>query len=463
MRTQAQRCLRGRAAICRELDQLVAALRTGHSRALVLRGEAGIGKTALLDYLAGHAPDCRVAPAAGVQSELDLAFSGVHQLCTPMLEHLDNVPAHQRSALQTALGARAGPVPDRLLVGLAVLSLLSDVAQESPLLCLIDDGQWLDRASAQVLAFAARRLGAESVGLVFAASAPTSELAGLPALLIPGLRDADASLVLDTALAGPIDPQVRDQIIADAHGNPLALLELASGLAAGQMAGGFGLPAATGVPGLLESGFFTRIEALPSQTRRLLRIAAADPTGDAGLVWRAAAWAGISQAAAAPAAEAGLAEFGARVRFRHPLVRSAAYRSGSVQDRQAAHRALAAVTDARLDPDRRAWHRAQAAAGPDADVADELDRSADRARARGGPDAGAGSARDQGTGCGRCEAAGRRPQRGPRRAGRGRGRRSRRGRAGAGRPAQGENLVRREPGERRSDAAAGRGQAPGAR
>jgi DNA-binding CsgD family transcriptional regulator len=381
--------LAGRDAACRELDQLVAALETGQSRAIVLRGDAGIGKTALLEYLAAHAPDCRVERAAGVESELELAFAGVNQLCTPMLEHLDKVPAHQRSALETALGLSAGPAPDRLLVGLAVLSLLSDVAHEKPLLCLVDDAHWLDQASAQVLAFAARRLGAESVGLVFAASAPTRELADLPTRLIAGLPDADARLLLDATLAGPIDPQVRDQIIADAHGNPLALLELPRALTTVQLAGGFGLPAATGLADRLEESFRRRLEALPSETQRLLRIAAADPTGDAGLVWRAAAWAGVGVAAATPAAEAGLAEFGARVRFRHPLVRSAAYGSGSVQERQEAHQALAEVTDARLDPDRRAWHRAQATAGPDADIANELNRSADRARSRGGAGAAA--------------------------------------------------------------------------
>jgi DNA-binding CsgD family transcriptional regulator len=252
------------------------------------------------------------------------------------------------------------------------------------LLCLVDDGQWLDQASAQVLAFVARRLEAESVGLVFAASAPTRELADLPTLVLGGLPEADARLLLDATLAGPIDATVRDQIIAEAHGNPLALLELPRGLTAAQLAGGFGFPGTTGLADSMEESFLRRIEALPSQTRTLLRIAAADPTGDAALVWRAVAWAGIGAESATPAAEAGLAEFGARIRFRHPLVRSAAYRSGSVQETQQAHSALAHVTDARLAPDRRAWHRAQAAAGPDEGIAAELERSADRARARGG-------------------------------------------------------------------------------
>jgi DNA-binding CsgD family transcriptional regulator len=301
-----------------------------------------------------------------------------------MLNHLDNVPAPQRAAVATALGLSAGPAPDRFLVGLAVLSLLSDVAAEKPLLCLVDDAHWLDQASAQVLAFAARRLGAESLGLIFAASAPRSELAALPELVVEGLDDNDARALLDRALAGPIDSQIRDQIIAETRGNPLALLELPRGLTQGQLAGGFGFPGAMGHTGSVEESFRRRAASLPAPAGRLLLIAAADPTGDAALVWRAASHLGISAEAAVPIMEAGLAEFGARVRFLHPLVRSVAYRSGSVRDIRQVHAALADMTDARLDPDRRAWHRAQAAVGPDAEVADDLERSADRARSRGG-------------------------------------------------------------------------------
>ncbi len=374
----------GRGAPCRELDHLVGAIGGGQSRALVVRGEPGIGKTALLDYLAAHAPGCRVERTTGIQSELDLAFAGLHQLCQPMLDHLEAVPAPQRAALRTALGMSVGPVPDRFLVGLAFLSLLSDVGQEKPLLCLVDDAQWLDQASAQVLAFAARRLGAEWVGLVFAASAPTRELAGLPDLVVEGLRDDEARALLDGALTGPIDPQVRDQIIAESHGNPLALLELPQGQTLAHLAGGYGLPRATGLAGSMEESFERRVAALAGPARQLLILAAADPTGDAALVWRAASRLGISAEAAVPATEAGLVEFGARVLFRHPLVRSAAYRSGSLLDTRRAHSALAEVTDPCLDPDRRAWHRAQAASGPDAEISDDLERSADRARSRGG-------------------------------------------------------------------------------
>ncbi len=379
----------GRDRLCRELDQLVAAVGAGRSRALVLRGEPGIGKTALLDYLAGHAPDCRVERAAGVESELELAFAGLYQLCAPVLGHLDNVAEPQRGALRTALGISAGPAPDRFLVGLAVLSLLSDAAEEKPLLCLVDDAHWLDQASAQVLTFAARRLGAESVGLVFATSVQTRWLAALPELVVGGLRDDDAQALLDPVLGGPMDAQVRDQILAEARGNPLALIELPRGLARAQLAGGFGFPGAMGLSSSTEESFRRRLEDLPAATRSLLLLAAADPTGDAALVWRAASLLGIGAEAAVPAIEARLAEFGAKVRFHHPLVRSAIYQSGSVRETRRMHAALAQVTDAGLDPDRRAWHRAQAADGPDADIADELERSADRARSRGGVGAAA--------------------------------------------------------------------------
>jgi DNA-binding CsgD family transcriptional regulator len=377
--------LTGRNTECGVLDQLVEAVRhAGESRALVVHGEAGAGKTALLEYLAGHSPGCRVAHAAGVQSEMELAFAGLHQLCAPMLEPLAALPAPQRDALRTAFGMSAGPVPDRFLIGLAVLGLLSHVAEEQPLLCLVDDGQWLDHASAQILAFVARRLGAESVGLVFGARVPGSDLAGLPELVVAGLPEADARTLLDSVLTGPIDERVRDQIVAETRGNPLALLELPRGLTAAELAGGFGLPGAIPLAGSIEESFRRRVEALPRQTRRLLLLAAADPTGDPALVWRAAGQLGIGADAAAPAADAGLAEFGTRVRFRHPLARSAVYRSAPAQHRQEAHQALAEVTDQQLDPDRRAWHRAQAAPGPDEDIAAELEQSAGRAQARGG-------------------------------------------------------------------------------
>jgi DNA-binding CsgD family transcriptional regulator len=366
------------------LDEVIHAVRSGESRVVVVRGDPGVGKTVLLDYLAGQASGCRVHRAVGIQSEMELAFAGLHQLCVPMLAYLKRLPPPQEDALRTAFGISAGLAPDRFLVGLAVLGLLSEAAGERPLVCLVDDVQWLDRASAQVLGFAARRLAAEPVALVFAARVPGEELAGLPELVVDGLGDEDARALLDSVLMGSLDVRVRDQILAETQGNPLALLELPRGLSPAELAGGFGLPGAVPLTGRIEESFRRQLEALPAQTRRLLLLAAADPTGDALLVWRAAGFLGIPVQAGAPAVETGLTQFGARVRFRHPLVRSAAYRSAPVQKQQEAHAALAEATDQATDPDRRAWHRAQAAAGPDEEVAAELERSAGRAQARGG-------------------------------------------------------------------------------
>jgi DNA-binding CsgD family transcriptional regulator/tetratricopeptide (TPR) repeat protein len=369
---------------CAGLDQLVGAVRAGEGRVLVMLGDSGVGKTVLLEYLVRQASGCRVVRATGVQSEMELAFAGLHQLCAPMLEYLGRLPVPQREALATAFGLSAGPPPDRFLVGLAVLSLLSVAAGERPLLCLVDDQQWLDQASAQALGFVGRRLAGKPVGLVFAARAPGAELAGLPELAVAGLHEDDARALLDSVLAGPLDARVRDQIVAETKGNPLALLELPRGLTPAQLAGGFGLPAAAPLPGRIEDSFLRQLGALPAPTGRLLLLAAADPSGDAALVWRAAERLQVPVQAARPAVEAGLAEFGGRVRFRHPLVRSAIYRSASDQDRRTAHASLAEVTDPAADPDRRAWHRAQAADGPDEEVAAELERSAGRALDRGG-------------------------------------------------------------------------------
>lgn len=366
------------------LEKLVAAVRRGESQALVVRGEPGVGKTALLDYVVEHASGVRVARAAGIQSEMELAFAALHQLLGSMLDHLEELPVPQRDALRTAFGVSTGPRPDLFMVALAVLGLLSNVAEERPLICLVDDEQWLDHASAQVLTFVARRLEAESVGVVFAARSRSADLAGLPELVVEGLREPDARVLLDSVLTGPLDSRVRDQIVSETRGNPLALLELVRGVTPAELAGGFGLAGAAPLSGRIEEEFWRRVDALPAQTRRLLQLAAADPVGDPLLVWRAAERLGIAPDAATPAAEAGLLEFGAFVRFRHPLVRSVAYRSASLQERQDAHHALAAATDPELDPDRRAWHRAQATPGPDEDVAHELEQSAGRAQARGG-------------------------------------------------------------------------------
>ena len=374
--------LQGRRRECEVLAGLIEEARSGRSAVLVVRGEPGVGKTALLDHVVGSASDLRLVRAVGVESEMELPFAALYQLCVPLFDGLGRIPAPQRAALETAFGQTVGPVPNRFLIGLAVLSLLSEAAVERPLLCVVDDAQWLDQASAQALAFAARRLHAEPVLMVFAAREPGTDFSGLPQLLLDGLRDADALRLLDSVVHGPLDEQVRLRIVAEARGNPLALVELPH--APNRLAGGFGLPQVLPLPGRIEESFRRRIAGLPDQTRLLLQLVAADPVGDPVLVWRAAARLGIPVQAAEPAVEAGLLMFGPRVSFRHPLVRSAAYRSASLQVRQAVHGALAESTDAGLDPDRRAWHRAQAAPGPDEDVADALERCADRAQARGG-------------------------------------------------------------------------------
>src|SRR6476660_7590784 len=376
--------LTGRRTECDVLDRLIEAVGAGESRALVVRGEPGVGKTALLEYLVEQAPQFRVVRAAGVQSEMELAFAGLHQLLAPMLDRLEGLPVPQSEALRTVFGLPSGRAPDRFFLGLAVLTLLSDVAEEQPLLCVVDDEQWLDRASAGVLAFVARRLDRESVGLIFAARAASDELAGLPELVVGGLSEADAGALLDSILTAPLDPRVREQIVSETRGIPLAMLEVLRDLTPAELAGGFGIAGGVPISGSIEETFRRRIDALPSDSRRLLRLAAADPVGDPLLVWRAAERLDIATDAATAPAQVGLLEFGARVRFRHPLVRATAYWSASLQERQEAHRALAEATDAELDPDRHAWHRAHAAPGPDEDVAEELDRSAARAQARGG-------------------------------------------------------------------------------
>ena len=378
--------LRGRRGECEALERLLDGARAGNSSTVVLRGEAGSGKTALLDVLSERASDFRIARVLGVESEMELPFAGLHQLCAPMLDRVEHLPAPQRDALRVAFGLTEGDAPNRFLLGLAVLTLLADQADAHPFACLVDDAQWLDRASLQVLAFVARRAAADRLVLVFSVREPNEEreLVGLPELAISPLADSDARLVLGAAIRGRLDDRVRDRIIAEARGNPLALVQLPLGLTAAELAGGFGLPSASAVASRIEQSFGRQVQALPDDTRRLLLTAAAEPTGDVTLLWRAVEKQGIDTGAASRAQAAGLVELGARVRFRHPLVRSAIYQSASASDRRAAHRALAEVTDPRSDPDRRAWHRARAAEQPDEAVADELARAADRAQARGG-------------------------------------------------------------------------------
>ena len=380
--------LYGRGRELAELDRLMDDVRAGNSRVLVLRGEAGAGKTALLDHLARRARPARVVRAAGVEPESELAYSALQQLCAPLLPYLDRLPEPQRAALSTAFGLSADPPPEVLLLGLAVLGLFSEAATERPLVGLVDDVQWLDRHSALVLTFVARRLDQDSVALVVAARTPGQEqlFAGLPELPVEGLPDADARALLDSVLPGPVDPRVRDQIVAETRGNPLALLELPRGLSPAELVFGVGVGGAGSAPvaSRVERGFQDRIAALPADTRALLLTAAVEPVGDVPLLWRALERLGVGRDAAGPAEADGLIELRARVLFRHPLVRSASRRAADPVELRAVHAALAEVLDPVRDPDRRVWHRAHAAVGPDEEVAAELERSAVRALARGG-------------------------------------------------------------------------------
>jgi DNA-binding CsgD family transcriptional regulator/tetratricopeptide (TPR) repeat protein len=364
------------------LGRLLEAVRGGQSRVLVVCGEPGVGKTALVEFAIGSASGFRVARAVGVESEMELAFAALQQLCAPMLDHLDRLPAPQQEALGVAFGLRAGNAPDRFLLGLAVLSLLAEAAEERPLLCVVDDAQWLDRVSAQALVFVARRLLAESVALVLVTRQSSEELDGLPKLVVEGLSNGDARALLGSAVRVPLDERVRERLVAETRGNPLALLELPRGLTPDELAGGFGLLDAPGLSGRIEDSFRRRLSGLPGDTQRLLLVAAAEPLGDPVLVWQAAGRLGIGARAAANTD--GLLTIGASVTFRHPLVRSSVYRAASPEDRQAVHRALADATDPEADPDRRAWHLAQATSGLNEEVASELQRSAGRARRRGG-------------------------------------------------------------------------------
>ena len=387
--------LLGRLAERATLEQLLDRAQTGQSGVLVMRGEAGIGKTALLEYArdTASASGFRAEHVAGVESETQFAFAGLHQLCAPLLDRTGALPEPQQTALGVAFGMQGGTAPDRFLVGLATLHLLAEVAEAGPLLCLVEDAQWLDLASAQVLAFVARRLAAERIALVFALRDPTDRdvrsFAGLPELRLDGLGQTDARALLAAAVHAPLDDTVRNRIVAEARGNPLALLELPRSALPAQLAGGFESPAVLSVPRRVEETFQQRSASLPADTQLLLLVAAADPTGDVSLLWQAAAHLGIARETIAPAETAELVEIGSQVRFRHPLVRSAVYAAASPPDQRRAHSVLAAVTDPQLDPDRRAWHLAQAVLGTDEETAAELQRTAGRARGRGGLSAAA--------------------------------------------------------------------------
>ena len=377
---------RGRARERRQIDRLLDGVRRGESSALVIRGEAGIGKTALLHYCGRQAAGCRVGWLAGVESELELPFAALHQLCEPLLAGLPALPPHQQQALQVSFGLASGGVPDRFLVGLAVLGLLAEAASQRPLVCLIDDAQWLDNATVQVLGFVARRLLAESVMVLFAVREAADDrlFPALPALTLEGLTDDDARALLTAAVPGHLDVKVRDRLVAETRGHPLALLELARGISDAELAAGFAVPATTPLSAHLYKHYIGRVRALPEQAHQLVLLAAADPTGDAALLWRASRRLGPTIRQEVAGELRNLVEIGAWVRFRHPLVREAAYAAALPQQRRAAHRALAEATDTRADPERRMWHEAAAVSEPDEAVAAALEQAAIRTQARAG-------------------------------------------------------------------------------
>jgi hypothetical protein len=380
----------GRTGELEILRRLVANVRRGRSAVLVVRGEPGIGKTELLRQLTAEASGFAVARVAGVESEMELPFAGLHQLCASMLGGLGSLAEPQRRALSVAFGLASGDRPDRFMVALAALSLMAETSEDRPMLCIVDDSQWLDQASAQVLGFVGRRLLAESIALVFAVRTPAPGapapdfLAGLPELQLGGLDEQSARALLATVISGPLDESVRARILEETQGHPLALLELYRGRSAADLAGGFALPDPGDLPRRIEDQYAARLAELPADVQRLILLAAADPVGDPALILRAARILGLDTGTMNLAAAADLVGFGVNVRFRHPLVRSAAYRTAAADDRRAVHEALATVTDPLADPDRRAWHCAHATAGPDEAVAEELISSASRAMRRGG-------------------------------------------------------------------------------
>lgn len=379
-----RRTLVGREREREALDRLLDGARAESSGVLVMHGEAGVGKTALLEYGVETGTDFRIARTLGVEAEMELPFAAVQQLCSSFLAFKDRLPKPQHDALDVAFGLRTGPPPDQFLAGLAVLGLLAEAAEKQPLICVVDDSQWLDRTSALILAFVARRLVAERIALLFATRELGPTFSGLPELHVRPLKPRHARALLESVLPAPLDEHVLERIVEETRGNPLALMELPRGLSPTQLAGGFGLPATAPVSDGIEHRFADRLMELPSDARRLLLVAAADPVGDPTLVWRAAELLEIPESAAAAVEAEQLLVLSPRVVFRHPLVRSAAYRSAGPNERREVHRALAQATDPRIDPDRRAWHLAHAASKPDEDVAAELERCAARAQSRGG-------------------------------------------------------------------------------
>ena len=380
----------GRNAECQVLEALLRTVRDGDSEVRVLLGQAGVGKTSLLGHLRASAADFQILEATGIESEMELPFAGLHQVCAPILDLRAALPAPQRAALESAFGlSDTAPAPDRFLVGLAVIGLLVDAAARRPVLLVVDDLQWLDTVSAQTLFFVARRLPDVRVGLVLALRTPIDGIAGLPAMAVPGLADDSARELLESVFPGRLDPAVRDRIVAEARGNPLALQAISQGLNAVDLAGGFQRPDRRPVVAEIEDHYLSTLRSLPADARRVVLLAASEPVGDPSLLRRAMEVQQVPASAETAARDAGLITVDTRVQFQHPLARSIAYRSATTDERRAAHRALAAGTAPTVDPDRRAWHLALAADGVDAEVADELEASARRARQRGGTAAAA--------------------------------------------------------------------------
>ncbi|MCW2767469.1 MAG: LuxR family transcriptional regulator [Nocardioides sp.] len=367
-----------------ELELLIDRVRSRRGGSLVVRGEPGVGKTTLVDQALGVAPECRVVRVAGVEAERDLGLAAIHRLCEQVFSGLERLPDRQAEALRAAFGLNATGSPDRLLLGLAVRSLLAEAADARPLVCVVDDAQWLDGPSARTLAFVARRLDTLPVGLVFASREPRDELLGLSDVQVERLSPAEARLLIDRLIPGAFDEEVRARIVSETEGNPVAIAELLSGVRPEDFAGGFGPPDAISLPAVLKETFLHRVEQLPNDVRRVLVVAAAEPLGRPGLLWRATEVLGLAPAAIDRAEEEGLLRLGTTVRFSHPAMRSAVYRTAPPAERRQAHRALAEATDPLVDPERRAWHRGEATSDPDEEVAAELERAADPARVRGG-------------------------------------------------------------------------------